>query len=93
MHCVDRAIARIGGSQDNVVSLERLSVTGLGRGAISHRVQAGAMQRLHRTVYLLRAVPPTPMAGARAAARGRGGAAARRRGDHRDPALHVMHNP
>ena len=53
MQGVERAIARIARRQDNVISWERLLGAGLGRGAIAHRLQAGSMQRLHRTVYLL----------------------------------------
>jgi very-short-patch-repair endonuclease len=68
MHEVERAVARIAGRQDNVISREQLLGAGLGRGAIAHRVKAGTMQRLHWTVYLLGAAPPTPMARARAAA-------------------------
>jgi len=68
MQHVERAIARIAGRQDNVISREQLLSAGLGRGAIAHRVQARSMQRLHRTVYLLGAAPPTLMARARAAA-------------------------
>ena len=68
MHAVERAIARIGRRQDNVISGEQLRGAGLGRGAIAHRVKAGAMQRLHIDVYLLGPAPPTPMAKARAAA-------------------------
>lgn len=68
MHAVERAIARIAGRQDNVIGWEQLLGAGLGRGAIAHRIQAGSMQRLHRTVYLLGAAPPTLIARARAAA-------------------------
>jgi very-short-patch-repair endonuclease len=68
MHAVGRAIARIGRRQDNVISGEQLRAAGLGRGAIAHRVKAGAMQRLHIDVYLLGPAPPTQMALARAAA-------------------------
>ncbi|HTU87457.1 MAG TPA: DUF559 domain-containing protein [Solirubrobacteraceae bacterium] len=67
MHEVERAVARIAGDQDNVISREQLLGAGLGRGAIAHRVKAGMMQRLHWTVYLLGAAPPTPMGRARAA--------------------------
>jgi very-short-patch-repair endonuclease len=67
MHAVERAIARIGRRQDNVLSGEQLRDAGLGRGAIAHRVKAGAMQRLHIDVYLLGPAPPTQMARARAA--------------------------
>jgi very-short-patch-repair endonuclease len=68
MQDVERAIAKIAGRQDNVITWEQLLSAGLGRGAIAHRVAAGSMQRLHRTVYLLGAAPPTLMARARAAA-------------------------
>jgi very-short-patch-repair endonuclease len=65
---VERAIAQIAGRQDNVITREQLLRAGLGRGAITHRVQAGAMQRIHKSVYLIGPAPPTPMARARAAA-------------------------
>jgi very-short-patch-repair endonuclease len=68
MQVVERAIARIAARQDNVISGDQLRAAGLGRGAITHRVKAGTMQRLHTAVYLLGAAPPTPMARARAAA-------------------------
>jgi very-short-patch-repair endonuclease len=68
MQVVEQAIARIAARQDNVISVDQLRTAGLGRGAITHRVKAGTMQRLHTGVYLLGAAPPTPMARARAAA-------------------------
>jgi very-short-patch-repair endonuclease len=68
VHAVERAIARIAGRQDNVITRDQLLSAGLGRGAIAHRVKAGTMQRLYINVYLLGAAPPTPMAQARAAA-------------------------
>lgn len=68
MHDVERAIARIGRRQDNVITVEQALRTGLGRGALAHRVKVGAMQRLHTGVYLIGPAPPTPMARARAAA-------------------------
>lgn len=67
MQVVEQAIARIAARQDNVISVDQLRTAGLGRGAITHRVKAGTMQRLHIGVYLLGAAPPTPMARARAA--------------------------
>ncbi|HTX13199.1 MAG TPA: DUF559 domain-containing protein [Solirubrobacteraceae bacterium] len=67
MHDVERAVARIAGSQDNVISREQLLGAGLGRGAIAHRVKAGTMQRLFSNVYLLGAAPPTLSGRARAA--------------------------
>ncbi|HKO29145.1 MAG TPA: type IV toxin-antitoxin system AbiEi family antitoxin domain-containing protein [Solirubrobacteraceae bacterium] len=68
MHEVERAIARIGARQDNVISRDQLLRAGLGRGAIAHRVATGAWQRLHKNVYLLGPAPPSLMARARAAA-------------------------
>lgn len=67
MHAVERAIAKIAGGQDNVITREQLLEAGLGRGAIEHRVLAGQAQRLHRGVYLIGPAPPTPAARARAA--------------------------
>jgi very-short-patch-repair endonuclease len=68
MQVVEREIARIAGRQDNVITRDQLLSAGLGRGAIAHRISAGAMQRLHTNVYLLGPAPPTPIARARAAA-------------------------
>jgi very-short-patch-repair endonuclease len=68
MHEVERAIARIAGRQDNVISRAQLLTAGLGRGAIAHRVSTGAWQRLHKNVYLVGPAPPSLMARARAAA-------------------------
>lgn len=68
MHEVPRAVARIAGRQDNVISGEQLAKAGMGRGAVAYRVATGAWQRLYRNVYLLGPAPPTPMARARAAA-------------------------
>lgn len=73
MHEAERAIARIGSRQDNVITLEQALDAGLGRGALAHRVKVGAMQRLHAGVYLIGPAPPTPMARARAAALAVGG--------------------
>ncbi len=67
MQVVERAIAAVAGRQDNVVTLEQLIEAGLGRGAITHRLQARIIRRIHRTVYLMGAAPPTPVARARAA--------------------------
>ena len=66
MQVVERAIAAVASTQDNVVTFEQLIEAGLGRGAIAHRLQARMMQRMHRTVYLMGAAPPTPVARARA---------------------------
>jgi very-short-patch-repair endonuclease len=73
MQAVERAIAAVAGGQDNVITLEQLLDAGLGRGAIAHRVQVRTMQRLHRTVYLIGAAPPTSVARARAAVLAVGG--------------------
>ena len=67
MHDVEQRIARIAGRQDNVIGRDQLLDTGLGRGAIAHRVMTGAWQRLHWNVYLVGPAPPTLMARARAA--------------------------
>jgi very-short-patch-repair endonuclease len=67
VHDVQRAIARIAGRQDNVISREQLLGAGLGRGAIAHRVRTGAWQRLHNNVYLLGPAAPSLLARARAA--------------------------
>jgi very-short-patch-repair endonuclease len=68
MHAVERAIARVAGRQDNVITHDQLLAAGLTRGAIAHRTRSGRMRRQHRGVYLLGPAPPTPMARARAAA-------------------------
>lgn len=68
MQPVEREVARIGRRQDNVVTREQLLGAGLTRGAIAHRIHAGRLQRLHRSVFLIGPAPPTPMARARAAA-------------------------
>jgi hypothetical protein len=73
MQAVERAIAAVAGRQDNVVTLEQLLQAGLGRGAIAHRIQAQTMQRMHRTVYLIGAAPPTPVARFRASVLAVGG--------------------
>jgi very-short-patch-repair endonuclease len=67
MHGVERAIARVAGRQDNVITHDQCFVAGLGRGAIARRLEAGVMQWMHRGVYLLGAAPPSRMASARAA--------------------------
>jgi hypothetical protein len=67
MDTVERAIARIGRRQDNVITLGQLVAAGLGARGVAHRVKARTMQRLHHGVFLLGAAPPTQMARARAA--------------------------
>jgi very-short-patch-repair endonuclease len=68
MQAVERAIARIAGRQDNVITREQLIAAGLGRGAIAHRLRVVWMWRMHRGVYLVGAAPPSMMARWRAAA-------------------------
>ena len=53
MHAVERAIARVGARQDNVMTRDQLFEAGLGRGAIARRLEAGVMQWMYRGVYLL----------------------------------------
>jgi very-short-patch-repair endonuclease len=67
MHAVERAIAKIAGRQDNVITRDQLLAAGLTRGAIAHRVGSGRWRQQHRGVYLVGPAPPTPMARARAA--------------------------
>jgi very-short-patch-repair endonuclease len=67
MRGLEREIARIARRQDNVITLAQLLDAGLGQRGVRHRVKAGAMQRLHRGVFLLGAAPPSRMARARAA--------------------------
>ncbi len=47
----DRLIAELAAGQHGVVSLEHLRATGLGRGAIAHRIAEGRLHRIHRGVY------------------------------------------
>ncbi len=67
MHAVERAIASIAGTEDNIIDWEQLLAAGLGRGAIRHRVSAGSLQRVHRHLYLTGHAPPTLRGRARAA--------------------------
>jgi very-short-patch-repair endonuclease len=67
MQVVEHEIARIGRRQDNVITGDQLRAAGLTRGAIAHRLEARALQRMHKNVFLLGAAPPTPLARARAA--------------------------
>lgn len=76
MHEVERAIARVAGRQDNVITREQLFEAGLGRGVIARRLRSGWMRRMHSGVYLIGPAPPTPMARARAAVLACGDAAA-----------------
>ncbi len=47
----DRLIAELAGRRHGVVSLEQLLDSGLGRGAIAHRVRTGRLHPIHRGVY------------------------------------------
>jgi hypothetical protein len=47
----DAALAALAETQSGVVSYEQLVATGLGRGAIHHRVLRRRLHRLHRGVY------------------------------------------
>lgn len=67
MHAIDRAIAELAGSQDNLVTRDQLLAIGLGRGAIAHRLSTGRWQRVHPGVYLVAPAPLDPRARARAA--------------------------
>jgi very-short-patch-repair endonuclease len=67
MRAVERAIAKVAGKQDNVITRDQLLAAGLTRGAIAHRTRSGRMRIQHRGVYLLGPAPPSPMARARAA--------------------------
>ena len=67
MHALDRAIAELAGSQDNLVTRDQLLAIGLGRGAIAHRLSTGRWQRVHPGVYLVAPAPLDPRARARAA--------------------------
>ncbi|MCB0864709.1 MAG: type IV toxin-antitoxin system AbiEi family antitoxin domain-containing protein [Solirubrobacterales bacterium] len=48
---VDRRIAGIAGAQHGVISLRQLIELGLSRRAVSHRVEAGRLHRVHRGVF------------------------------------------
>jgi very-short-patch-repair endonuclease len=52
MH-VDGAVLAVAGRQHAVVTRRQLSVAGLGRGAIAHRVKTGWLRRKHHGVYLV----------------------------------------
>ena len=51
-----------------MIDLGQLTAAGLGPKAVQWRLQTGAMQRLHRTVFLVGPAPPSFAARARAAA-------------------------
>jgi very-short-patch-repair endonuclease/predicted transcriptional regulator of viral defense system len=50
-HPLDRKIARLATRQHGVVARRQLEAVGLGRGAVTHRVAAGRLHRVHRGVY------------------------------------------
>ena len=50
-HPVDAQIAAIAGRQHGVISLAQLNGFGLSRKAVSRRVRAGRLHRLHQGVY------------------------------------------
>ncbi len=66
MHARERAIADLAGCQDNRVTRDQLLATGLGRGAIAHRLSTGRWQRVHPGVFLVAPAPLDPRARARA---------------------------
>src|SRR3954454_13397622 len=47
----DAQVAHIAASQHGVATSKQLAAAGLGRMAISERVKAGRLHRLHRAVY------------------------------------------
>jgi hypothetical protein len=47
----DRAVARVAARQHGIVAIAQLQQAGLGRGAVSRRVAAGRLYRVHRGVY------------------------------------------
>jgi very-short-patch-repair endonuclease len=48
---LDAAIARIAARQHGVITAKQLATAGLGRSAITERVQRGRLHRIHRGVY------------------------------------------
>jgi very-short-patch-repair endonuclease len=59
-HSADARVAQIASQQYGVVSLSQLRSVGMGKSAVSARVSAGRLHRLHRGVYAVghRAVTP-----------------------------------
>jgi predicted transcriptional regulator of viral defense system len=47
----DLALAELAGRQWGVVSVGQLSAVGIGRSAVTRRVQGGRLRRVHRGVY------------------------------------------
>jgi len=58
----DAAVAALATAQHGVVSRAQLETVGLGRGAISRRVAAGRLHRLHRGVYAVGHTALRPLA-------------------------------
>jgi very-short-patch-repair endonuclease len=57
------AVAKIAGRQHGVISVRQLREVGLGRNAVTMRVQAGRLHRLHRGVYAVGNPAPSPQGG------------------------------
>jgi len=51
IHAIERRIALVAGNQHGVITLAQLVEIGLSPRAISHRVAAGRLHRIHRGVY------------------------------------------
>lgn len=64
---VDRTVARFAGPQHGVVTRGQLTDAGLSDDGIRHRAKVGHLHRLHRGVYAVGHVPPSPLAPAIAA--------------------------
>ena len=47
----ERALAELANRQWGVISIAQLEALGLGRSAVTRRVQAGRLHRIHRGVY------------------------------------------
>jgi very-short-patch-repair endonuclease len=63
----DHELARVGADQHGMVTRAQLVAAGLDRNAIAHRVRHGRLVRVHRGVYAIGHVPPSPHARAMAA--------------------------
>jgi very-short-patch-repair endonuclease len=57
----DRAVAAVAGRQYGVVTRAQLVACGLGDSAIAHRVRTGWLHRIHRGVYVVGHLAPTPL--------------------------------
>lgn len=58
----DAALARIAAAQRGLVTRAQLLESGLGRGALAHRLERGRLHLVHRGVYLLGHPVPPPLA-------------------------------